>query len=261
MDKKEYTFLPEGSRVDPFKIIQAMGGGTGITAIFVASSFFISICYNAVYFFILYIDINRIPLCLSDYIMSFGSWFNVLLYIFSYVYIIYMIEKYSEEIRDDYVNIYSWNRILILFFVKLFSLIIFSVVILIFSYIWCKDFFYNTTMYFFVNISFLFIIMTIIYRKHITLFLIFFILFIISSLVVCSLISLKYSFDLNNSRINVGYNVLRCFEKGILIYSYQDDKILFLCNDGKKIAYACPEYLKIYDMGNRKNEFRGKLAK
>ena len=92
--------------------------------------------------------------------------------------------------------------------------------------------------------------MTIIYRKHITLFLIFFILFIISSLVVCSLISLKYSFDLNNSRINVGHNVLRCFEKGILIYSY-----------GKKIAYACPEYLKIYDMGNRKNEFRGKLAK
>lgn len=52
-----------------------------------------------------------------------------------------MIEKYSEEIRDDYVNIYSWNRILILFFVKLFSLIIFSVVILILSYVWCKDFF------------------------------------------------------------------------------------------------------------------------
>ena len=63
-------------------------------------------------------------------------------------------------------------------------------------------------------------------------------------------------------RTKMSLNEILELGRGSLIEldTLENQEVEILVN-GKKIAYACPEYLKIYDMGNRKNEFRGKLAK
>lgn len=62
-------------------------------------------------------------------------------------------------------------------------------------------------------------------------------------------------------KYNVYESVIRYFDKGVLVYNYKYEKLIFICNDKTRIEYICPNYLKIYDMKDATNEIRGSITK
>ena len=96
-------------REDILKIMQALGGGPGIIALLTALSLFMSISYNIIYFFILGINIDKIPLSFSDFTISFTSWAVMLFYIILYGFFYYCIENYNERVRNGDLHIYVNN--------------------------------------------------------------------------------------------------------------------------------------------------------
>lgn len=84
-------------REDILKIMQALGGGPGIIALLTALSLFMSISYNIIYFFILGINIDKIPLGFSDFTISFTSWAVMLFYIILYGFFIIVLKIIMKE--------------------------------------------------------------------------------------------------------------------------------------------------------------------
>ena len=85
MDKKENIPAPEENMPDILKVMQALGGGVGIIAIWTGISFIFSVVYNVIYFYVLSVPINNIPLSTSDYVSTFSAWYNVASYIIFYI--------------------------------------------------------------------------------------------------------------------------------------------------------------------------------
>ncbi len=246
-------------REDILKIMQALGGGPGIIALLTALSLFMSISYNIIYFFILGINIDKIPLGFSDFTISFTSWAVMLFYIILYGFFYYCIENYNERVRNGDLHIYVNN---IYYVIRVILYFIFNLILITLIEYICSGFFYKSLI-FFSSVLFLFFVnMSMVHKNNIALLSVFYALFIFSSLSICSLYCLMVSFcGIYKYKYNVYESVIRYFDKGVLVYNYKYEKLIFICNDKTRIEYICPNYLKIYDMKDATNEIRGSITK
>lgn len=71
------------------KISKGFEGGVGFISIASAIGFLLSVLYNKIYFFLLDIDTNKLPLTFSDYILSFNLWINYVLFLVIYCLIMF----------------------------------------------------------------------------------------------------------------------------------------------------------------------------
>lgn len=237
MDKKENIPAPEENMPDILKVMQALGGGVGIIAILTGISFIFSVVYNVIYFYVLSVPINNIPLSTSDYVSTFSAWYNVASYIIFYI-IAFCFGVIS--VKKGYNGIFQNEKyfgviVLIILTIRLFVLYnvgvnIYRVVdFLCFSFTMCSVFLSVN------NINF----------KMILVLIIIFVLSMVQSVFK----------DIDNAILDMNeiilhkkdgnrYFIFRNFESGYLFFDECQKNILFLGKNEVQLVFDFPSYLK-----------------
>lgn len=250
------------------KISKGFEGGVGFISIASAIGFLLSVLYNKIYFFLLDIDTNKLPLTFSDYILSFNLWINYVLFLVIYCLIMFCFNLIYKRnmIKDTRIIIpfrlkFNLNKEIykkqIDSFKKIIRFMIFIFVLLLFmdAIFIIQISISNKLTLSFLAITGIYLVIILFnfyrYKYYIkssdlekyfspvgffilgltffTWITAIFIIFSFGSITPIVETNMKYNSD--------ELNIVRIFDKGYLVINNLENKLMFVSNDGKEIYF------------------------